>query len=41
MHPKDKIPTQLGQDVVYQWTCPDETAILLTLENAANAWKAG
>ena len=24
MHPKDKIPTQLHQDVVYQWTCPTE-----------------
>ena len=24
MHPKDKIPTQLHQDVVYQWTCPEE-----------------
>ena len=22
MHPKDKMPTQLHQDVVYQWTCP-------------------
>ena len=22
MHPKDKIPAQLCQDVVYQWTCP-------------------
>ena len=24
MHPKDKIPKQLHQDVVYQWTCPEE-----------------
>ena len=24
MHPKDKIPTQLHQDVVYQWTCTNE-----------------
>ena len=24
MHPKDKIPPQLCQDVVYQWTCPEE-----------------
>ena len=24
MHPKDKIPTQLHQDVVYQWTYPAE-----------------
>ena len=24
MQPKDKIPTQLHQDVVYQWTCPEE-----------------
>ena len=24
MHPKDKIPTQLHQDVVYQWACPEE-----------------
>ena len=25
MHPKDKIPSQLHQDLVYQWTCPEET----------------
>ena len=24
IHPKDKIPKQLHQDVVYQWTCPEE-----------------
>ena len=24
MHPKDKIPTQVHQDVVYQWICPAE-----------------
>ena len=24
MHPKDKIPTQLCQDVVYQWTCAND-----------------
>ena len=24
MHPKEKIPTQLCQDVVYQWTCANE-----------------
>ena len=24
MHPEDKIPTQLHQDVVYQWTCANE-----------------
>ena len=24
MHPKDKLLTQLCQDVVYQWTCPTE-----------------
>ena len=24
MHSKDKIPTQLHQDVVYQWTCINE-----------------
>ena len=24
MHPKDKIPTQMHQDVVYQWTCTNE-----------------
>ena len=24
MHPKDKIPTQLHQDVVYQWTYANE-----------------
>ena len=24
MHPKDKIPKQPHQDVVYQWTCPEE-----------------
>ena len=24
MHPKDKIPSQLHQHVVYQWTCPEE-----------------
>ena len=24
MHPKDKIPTHLHQDVVYQWTCTEE-----------------
>ena len=23
MHPKDKIPTQLCQDEVYKWTCPE------------------
>ena len=40
MHPKDKIPTQLCQEVVYQWTCPKKTAILL-LENPADTRKAG
>ena len=25
MHPKEKVPPQLHQDVVYQWTCPEET----------------
>ena len=25
MYPKDKIPSQLHQDLVYQWTCPEET----------------
>ena len=25
MHPKDKIPTQLQQDVVYQWTCTNSS----------------
>ena len=25
MHPKDNIPQHLHQDVVYQWTCPEET----------------
>ena len=25
MHPLDKIPPHLCQDVVYQWTCPEET----------------
>ena len=24
MHPKDKIPTWLNQDVVYQWTCANK-----------------
>ena len=24
MHPKDKVPTQLHQDVVHQWTCANE-----------------
>ena len=24
MHPKDKIPTQLHQDMIYQWTCSNE-----------------
>ena len=24
MHPKDKIPTQLHQDMVYQWICTNE-----------------
>ena len=41
MHPKDKIPTQLCQDVVYQWSCANENCILLTLENQADAWEAG
>ena len=41
MLPKDKIPTQLCQDVVHQWTCANENCILLTLENQAYAEKAG
>ena len=24
MHPMDKMPTQLQQDVVHQWTCPED-----------------
>ena len=41
MHPNDKIPTQLHQDVVYQWTCPEVNYSFLTLENPADAWETG
>ena len=40
MYPKDKIPTQLHQDVVYIAPVLKSTAILFTLENPADAWKA-
>ena len=41
MHPKDEIPTQLYEDLVYQWTYPEDSCNFLILENQADAWKAG
>ena len=40
MHPKDKIPAHLRQDVVHQWTCANDNCNILILENLADAWKA-
>ena len=34
MHPRDKIQTQLHQDVVYQWTCANENCNSYTGESS-------
>ena len=30
MQPKDKIPSQLKQNIVYKWSCSEESAAFLT-----------
>ena len=47
MHPKDKLPSQLKQNVVYKWSCPEENSSLSyigessrCLENAVKEHKS-
>ena len=40
MHPKVKIPIQLHQDVVYQWTCANETCNSSYIEKSSRYLKS-
>ena len=38
-HPKYENPSQIKQNIVYKWSCPEGIVTFLTLENLADVWK--